>query len=176
MSKENKAGKQLSGEELHTIQKNKLKVETGPVVVAVGIENAFNAGSILRCAEAVQAKSVYFIDAVEIGGQKLVNVSRNTSNLVTYSYLTRGEFFQLLNTLPPLIALEITTTSQDIFSSMYPKEVGFVVGAEDKGIPQEYLDICIAALHLPMMGINSSLNVASALCVALYDWHRRYRY
>lgn len=75
-----------------------------------------------------------------------------------------------------LIGVEITTNSKDIFITDYPKEVGFVVGAESKGIPQEILDVCAFALHIPMMGINSSLNVASALCVALYDWHRRFGY
>lgn len=174
MPNEHKAGLQLTTTELHQRQLKLQQKPEGPLVVAVGIVNEFNVGNILRCSEATGVKHVYFVDSVQPSNEKLKKFSRNASNLVPNSFISLEKFWQIIPQLPPLVALEITSNSTDIFSCEYDTEVSFVVGAESQGIPQEVLDVCELAIHLPMTGINSSINVASALCVALYDWQRRF--
>ena len=86
------------------------------------------------------------------------------------------EFLDLQSDLPPLVALEITTQSENIYTTTHLSEnMGLVIGSERHGIPENVLAMCQAAVHLPMMGVNSSMNVAMALGIGLYEWHRRFR-
>lgn len=70
-----------------------------------------------------------------------------------------------------LIGLEITNQSQLIRS--YPfapqRPIVLVTGAEQHGIPAAVLELLDACVHLPMYGRNSSMNVATALAIALYE-------
>lgn len=175
MTKKGQAGKQLSGKELHANQSEKRIKKNGPIVVAVGIKNPFNMGNILRCADATGVRHVYFVETSEINQSKINKTSRSASKLVPHTFINSKTFFSLVDTLPSLIALEITDRSTNIFTTKYQKDMGFVIGEESSGVPQEFLDICESAVHIPMMGTISSLNVATALCIALYDWHRQYR-
>lgn len=171
-----KVGYQLSSDELHLKQQSKTHYKDGPVVVAVGLSDSYNVGGVLRCAEAVGSKKVIFVDSKPtISGKKIKKLSRTASDLIDYQFINLEEFLVISQTLPQLVALEITSKSVDIFEAIYPKNITLVIGAEKQGIPEEVLKICRQAIHIPMVGVNSSLNVVSALCVALYDWHRRFR-
>ncbi|MDQ3008930.1 MAG: TrmH family RNA methyltransferase [bacterium] len=174
MTKEGQAGNQLNSKELHARQLAKQGKKDGPIVIAVGIDNPFNIGNILRCADATGVKYVYFVETPDLNQSKVNKTSRSAINFVPHKFIDSKTFFSLLDRLPPLIALEITDLSTNIFTTDYEENVGFVVGEESKGIPEEYLVICKFALDIPMIGTVSSLNVATALCIALYDWNRRY--
>lgn len=68
--------------------------------------------------------------------------------------------------------IEITSTSQDLREMIkkdIPKPLIIVLGAESKGISVEVLACLDACCHIPMMGKNTSLNVATALAIALYE-------
>ena len=74
-----------------------------------------------------------------------------------------------------VVALEITDRSQSVFDYRLPQrvlrgeaELLLVTGAEDRGVPPEILAECEAAVHLPMFGVNTSMNVVMAAGVAVY--------
>jgi tRNA G18 (ribose-2'-O)-methylase SpoU len=48
-----------------------------------------------------------------------------------------------------------------------------VIGHEAHGIPKPILDMCQEAMHLPMYGVNTSMNVAMAAGIAVYDQIRK---
>ncbi|HEV2579313.1 MAG TPA: TrmH family RNA methyltransferase [Ktedonobacteraceae bacterium] len=169
------AGQQLSGEELHARQKKQLTDVKGPTVVAVGVADPFNIGSIFRICEAAACKEIIFVDSTEIGVQKVKRASRHTSAMVPYQTCSMEEFMDMVEGLPTLVAVEITSQSTDVFTTHLPQDVTLVVGGERYGIPEEILQHCAYAVHIPMFGINSSMNVATSLGIVLYEWHRRYR-
>lgn len=175
MSKQ-EVGHQLSPEELHLRQLNRKHHKDGPIIIAVGVNDQYNIGGILRSAEAIGSKRVFFInDNLNISEKKIKRLSRNASDLVDYESMSLENFLSIYQELPPLVALEITSGSVDIFASKFPFNMSIVIGSEKYGIPEEILELCSQAIHLPMVGINSSLNVVSALSVALYEWHSRFR-
>jgi len=73
-----------------------------------------------------------------------------------------------------IVSLELTTASIDVRA--LPVAPGdrlcLVLGAEGAGVAQALLDASDATVHIPMRGRNSSMNVASAAAIALFELSR----
>jgi tRNA G18 (ribose-2'-O)-methylase SpoU len=147
----------------------------GPRVVAVGLQRPDNIGMLFRIADAVGVQELVFVDSPHITGRKVRRVSRHTQDAIPHRQLSSAEFLAHAARYEPLIALEITTHSQDLYTTDLPHDLTLVVGNERHGIPAAILAVCQRAVHIPMLGQNSSMNVATAAGIALYEWHRRYR-
>jgi 23S rRNA (guanosine2251-2'-O)-methyltransferase len=169
------AGQQLTSEQLQQRQRHPNPTVPGPVVVAVGIHTPENIGGIFRIADAVGCRRIIFVDTPNGNPKRIRRVSRHTSDKIPHDFVSFAEFVALTDQLPELVALEITTTSTNIYTALLPKEMTLVIGGERHGIPEPVLKLCAAAVHLPMFGLNSSMNVATALGIALYEWSRRFR-
>lgn len=73
------------------------------------------------------------------------------------------------------LALEITDESTSLLEFRLPEEVRngsrplmLIAGSEDQGVAPELLELCTASAHLPMHGLNTSMNVAVALGAGVY--------
>lgn len=73
------------------------------------------------------------------------------------------------------LALEITDESISLLEYRLPPDVCdgsrpliLIAGAEDSGVPPELLALCAGSVHLPMHGLNTSMNVAVALGAGVY--------
>jgi len=70
-----------------------------------------------------------------------------------------------------IVSLELTTASVDVRT--LPVAPGdrlcLIVGAEGAGVAQALLDASDAVVHIPMRGHNSSMNLASACAIALFE-------
>lgn len=74
-----------------------------------------------------------------------------------------------------ILALELTDTSTSLLDFTLPqrfapedRQLVLIPGAEASGVAPELLELADAAVHLPMHGQNTSLNVAVALGTAAY--------
>ena len=74
-----------------------------------------------------------------------------------------------------LVSLELSTQSiaLDTLTVAPGDRICLVVGAENTGVCQALLDASDATVHIPMRGHNSSMNVASACAIAVYEIARR---
>lgn len=163
---------QLTSDELHERQKQQPDI-TGPIVVAVSIRDAANIGSILRVCDAISCQLVYLVDTPNADSRRIRKVSRSVNKNIKHHFVTLAEFREL--SLEPLIAIEITSDSTDLYATELPKNGMFVIGNERYGIPDEVLAMCSSAVHIPMFGVNSSMNVATSLGIVLYEWYRQVR-
>ena len=70
-----------------------------------------------------------------------------------------------------VLALEITNTSRAIgrydFRSL--DKIALLVGGERHGVDQATLEAVDGCLHIPMFGLNTSINVVTALSIGLYE-------
>jgi len=75
-----------------------------------------------------------------------------------------------------VVSLELTTASVDVrrFAVAPGDKLCLVLGAEATGVAQALLDASDATVHVPMRGHNSSMNVASAAAIALFELSRQY--
>ena len=170
-------GEQLDGKVLYERQKTlraSQKISPAPIIVATRFKVSENIGVLLRLADAVGSPRVIFINDHEYNVRQVHRVARNAESFVKWDVMDLEEFLKDDVSVRPLIALEITTTSTDIFSTVLPEQFTFIVGSERHGIPQELLARCQQAVHIPMYGVNGSMNVTHALAIAMYEWRRQH--
>jgi len=72
------------------------------------------------------------------------------------------------------VALEHTTRSQSYTRINYRFPLVFVVGNEGVGIQDEVVAACDFAVELPQYGMKSSMNVAVAFGIMLYELRRQW--
>ncbi|NJN45322.1 MAG: RNA methyltransferase [Candidatus Competibacteraceae bacterium] len=76
-----------------------------------------------------------------------------------------------------IISLEITSNSIDIekFSLSKDEKMCLILGSENQGVCERLLDASDAVIHIPMLGVNSSMNVATACSIAAYEITRKFQ-
>ena len=74
----------------------------------------------------------------------------------------------------PLIGLEQTTHSENLFEAALPRRMVLVVGHERLGIADDVLALLDRTLEIPVFGPPLSYNVATATTMALYEYCRQY--
>jgi tRNA G18 (ribose-2'-O)-methylase SpoU len=180
MKKQVLVGEQLEGQILYERQKRLQQAEihaAGPAILAAGLQVPENIGSVLRLADAAGSNEVIFIndDHHSYPVERIHKTARNCEVLVKWQFWTQEQFLQLCEKFQPLIALELTTHSTGIFDCQLPNTCAFLIGNERRGIPSKMLTKCQMAVHIPMFGVNGSMNVTHALAVALFEWRRQHR-
>ena len=108
--------------------------------------------------------------------KKISRTSRSTDRRVAHEY--HADAATVLPALRAdgfaLIALELTTASVDLRSIDYSRfgKICLIVGAENRGIKPSLLAAAEHTIHIPMRGANSSMNVAVACAIALFEMTR----
>lgn len=173
---EHKAGSAIDSQTLYNQQQYK-DTPCAPIIIAVDLQTPANVGSIYRLADATAVKKIIFIqdNHTLFKNNKVVKrTSRNTCLTIETEYWTHQQFHSLYQQLPPLIALELTTTAKDVFATALLNPCGIVIGSERHGVPDSILKKCHSAVKIPMYGDNGSMNVSHALAICLYEWHRQH--
>jgi|AntRauTorcE11897_2_1112592.scaffolds.fasta_scaffold00001_300 tRNA G18 (ribose-2'-O)-methylase SpoU len=138
-----------------------------------------NIGSVFRLSDAFCVSKVIILDdknlleasKAKTNYKKIDKTARNCMNYVDYKIMTTDDFLKLANKDNlNLTALEITNKSKAINAINFKSEqnLTLIIGNERSGVSNKLLNICKTSVHINMYGVNSSLNVATALSIALY--------
>ena len=133
-----------------------------------------NVGSIFRVADAFGIEHIYLAGDTPVPpNRRIRKTSRSTERMVPFSY-SQGPMeviSELQMAAYRIISLEQTTQSIDIreFEVTSLDKFCLIIGSEFNGVSPELLDQSEAAVHIPMYGQNSSMNVAAATSVAVYE-------
>lgn len=135
------------------------------------VTDEINIGSLFRLADAVRLEKIYLYNKVHYNWnkKKMQRVSRSTYKYVPFQELDTVEQVNALRLQYEFIGLEITDTSipyQEF--QLPPKKPLIIIGNEKHGISQELLKETSQTIHLPMQGINTSMNVAMASSIFCY--------
>ncbi len=150
-------------------QANKLEV------VLDNIRSTFNVGAIFRSSDGVGIKKIHLCGITPTPSNPKVHKTSLGAEF-TINYEAHPNAVSLIKSLKHngyiIWALEKTTTSQSFFNyqiseSSHPTIL--VVGNEITGIDPDVLKECDAHLHIPMVGLKNSLNVAIAFGIAVYS-------
>lgn len=172
---EDAVGRQLDGDELVQRQGDqRLHSVAGPTVLAVGLRTPENVGSLLRLADAAGCAEVVVVVSASLNDKNIRKTARNCHQLVKWRFASEEDALSHVTSVGhPVVALEMTTCSRSIFDATLKGPCTLVVGGEREGIPPHVLKRCHAAVHIPMFGVNGSMNVTHALAVALFEWRRQ---
>ncbi len=143
-------------------------------ILANDINVPANIGSVFRIADALGIKKIYLSGSSPTPpNRKIKKTSRSTENAVAFEYQENAlDIIEQLKSDDYLIvSLEITTDSTDIrkFKLNKSDKICLIIGAENMGIHQSLLDASDYTLHIPMFGQNSSMNVATACAIAVFE-------
>ncbi|MCB1115389.1 MAG: TrmH family RNA methyltransferase [Chlamydiia bacterium] len=133
-----------------------------------------NVGSLFRIADMFAIQKIYLSGNSPVPpNRKIRKTSRGADAYVPFSYET--DPLSLLQTLKKegfkIISLEITSKSIDIKDLMIAPEekTCLILGSENTGVDQEFLDLSDTIVSIPMLGHCSSTNVAIACAIATYE-------
>ena len=149
------------------------------VVVCQSVAYPVNVASIFRISDALEVREVVLTGITPTPPHPTITkVGRGKDLTVPWRYVERPE--AALQDLRAqgfwVAALEITDNSQLYYALDYPERVALVLGNEDHGVTRACLDLCHAAILVPMYGKGKSLNVHVSLAVVGYHLlHRQSR-
>ncbi len=167
-----KRNRQLDfNDERNNIAESIIEIHTNRTPLSLlldGIVDARNIGMILRLADAARLETVYFYNCVMPSAKKMATSRQVLPYLQVVILENEAEFLQLQNK-HTFVALEKTTQSITYTDYHFKKDTLLILGAENSGVSQSLLDLATATLHLPMLGINTSMNVACAASIVVYQ-------
>ena len=138
------------------------------------IRSLHNVGSIFRTSDGAGVKKIYLCGQTGYPPRPdITKTAIGAEEVVPWEYwIDAKECIQNLlksKKSVQLVALEQTKKSVDYkkFKPKYP--ICLVVGHEIDGVEQGILDLCDAAIEIPMKGEKQSLNVSVAFGVAVYE-------
>jgi len=170
------AGQQIKGQSLYQRQQRN-RSTTGPAIICDGIQTPENLGAILRVADAAGNQRVILLDSnIDLKNKKLSKLARSTDRHLQIEHLSLEQFTNQRPGFGKVFALEITTHSANVFETDASDCDAILVGHESHGVRDEILQLCDAAVHLPMFGTNGSMNISHALAIFLYERHRQTQY
>jgi tRNA(Leu) C34 or U34 (ribose-2'-O)-methylase TrmL len=125
-----------------------------------------NVGTLWRAAFLNDAA---FVGTVGARYRRQASDTPNTTNHVPL--LHYSDFSDLRQHLPancPLVAVELDPCSKLLTEFSHPERAVYLLGAEDRGIPPEVLELCDYIVEIPTVQ-PWSMNVAAAGSVVMYD-------
>lgn len=141
------------------------------VFLLAGLQNARNIGGLFRLADAANIEKIFFYNCgIEPNDKRINKTARSTQKYVPAQKIDTLEEIIVLKQQYQLIALEITNKSISYTELKINQPICIVIGAEITGVVKELLEIVNNTVHIPMNGINTSMNVTVAAGIVTYHF------
>jgi len=143
------------------------------ILLCDNLSGPANQGAIFRLADAFGVQEIIFAQAApDLTSSRLKKTARSTQE-----YIKHGTTENAVVTLDSLhaqgytsVALEITTNSIPMeHLKLHTTKTVLVLGNEQNGVSKDVLHKVHHITHIRMLGRNSSMNVAQATGIALYE-------
>lgn len=165
------------GDFLVTHADRTLQVSRQPLYfVLENLRSSFNVGSIFRLADGLGVESIclcgYTPGPEADGVQK---TAMGTTDSVPFKHFKNSvdAIHSLKAEGVEIVGLETAGKAQSLLHYKFQKSTALVVGNERFGLDPKSLALCDALVELPLRGMKNSLNVATALSGAAFEWTRQ---
>lgn len=166
---------QLKFRDIHPNTKEDMRIiETNPHPIALLCDNfefSRNIGMIFRLAEAARLSEVILWDGThDVESKKLNRISRGNIPTVKHRTLSTVEDANELQQTYHIVAAEWTNHSTLVrdFKDQN-KPILLLLGNEIRGLSDFWLERINTAIHVPMLGLKTSMNVACAASILTYQ-------
>lgn len=127
-----------------------------------------NIGTLMRSAYLYQAAFVFTV------GHRYVPQASDTPktplHIPLFNFQTIEDLHAHLPKGAPLIGVELDPRGKKLPDYKHPERGVYLLGAEDRGLPQNVIDMCHDLVEIPTPE-PQSMNVATAGSIMLYDRH-----
>jgi len=148
-----------------------IKLSASPLIlVCAGLEKPGNLGAILRTADAAGVEAVIAADAVTDWGNP--NVIRASKGTVFSVPVASGRSEQVLAWISArgLRIVAATPDARDLVTDAdLTGPTAIAVGAEQAGLPADWLERADVQVRIPMFGRADSLNVSTSAAIIAYE-------
>lgn len=147
----------------------KVKFDQQIVLLLDQLTIAENIAGISRLADAFQVDTLILFNCSFKNPNKINKISRSTFN--KHEIILSKNLDELKNKFEDYtwLGLEWTNNSIPVAKYQGDHKLLLVLGNEKNGISLELLERIDTCVHIDMFGLNSSMNVASATGIALYQ-------
>jgi len=146
-------------------------------VVCDNISSPANLGMIFRVCEAMGVEALYICGEEYIPSKKMQRAARSTAATVPHYYVPSATncIRKLKSEAYHILAMELTNSCIDLRSYVFKQDVKYVLvaGAENGGVSDDVLQLVDNSVAIPLFGKNSSMNVATALSICLFECIRQ---
>jgi TrmH family RNA methyltransferase len=148
-------------------------LDLGPdplVLVCAGLEKPGNLGAILRTADAAGVAAVIAADPVtDWGNPNVVRASKGTVFSVPVASGTGAEVLDWIAARAMRIVAAAPDARQVVTEADMTGPTVIAVGAEQAGLPAQWLDRADLRVRIPMFGRADSLNVSTSAAIITYE-------
>ncbi len=150
--------------------KDFLSLDKQSFLVVEGVEKPGNLGAIFRVADAAGIDGIIICDEkTDLYNPNVIRASLGTVFAVRAVVSSNDRVFNFLKTngIKTYVSTPFTET---IYSEVSFKDsLAIVVGSEDKGVSEFWMNRAYTHLKIPMRGEADSLNVAASTAILLYE-------
>ncbi|MDP2088508.1 MAG: RNA methyltransferase [Flavobacteriaceae bacterium] len=172
--------RKLKNSELNRLSVEEFKQETKiPLIVILDdIRSLNNVGSVFRTSDAFLIEKIYLCGITATPPNKEIHkTALGSTESITWEYAE--DVLTLIQKLKDLkikvVAIEQTENSimlQD-FKVSKNEKIAIIFGNEVKGVQQQAVNLCDAAVEIPQFGTKHSLNISVSVGVVLWDLFKK---
>ena len=150
---------------------NELDLPEKPLLlIAENLEKPGNLGTILRTADATGVDAIIVCgNKTDINNPNVIRASIGTLFFMPVAVASTEETLQWLGEQGIQTLAALPDAEQEYTHADMRGGIAIVVGSEDEGLTQNWINGSDFHVKIPMRGKNDSLNVATASAVLLYE-------
>lgn len=148
-----------------------LKLKATPlIVVADGIQDPGNFGTIIRTADAAGTDAVVILpETCNAFMPKVIRATAGSIFNVPIAYSTVDDLIQWLKDKNINLFVTDTKASKTIYDADMNRPIAFVFGNEAQGVSERIRQGATMSLKIPILGRAESLNVSTSAAICLYE-------
>lgn len=152
----------------------RISEKTGIYIVGDDLRNPMNHGALIRLADNVGAKKVFFTSNPERFSQTKIQKTAGSSHThMTYEFTNWDNIKAQIPDGFSWYAIETSAKAKSAYETAFADKCVFVVGNETLGLSPDVLNLCQTHVYIPVPGHTRSLNVSHAAAVVLFEWVRQ---
>ncbi len=149
------------------------RCETGPLVVAAGLQDPGNLGTILRSAEAFGAAGAFFTEGtVSAYNSKVLRGSAGSIFRLPVVRISSAELIPLLRQRGVRLVATSSHKGTPLPQAIWTLPLAIFIGNEGAGLSRELLHQMDETVAIPQAAQVESLNAGVAASIVLYEWAR----
>lgn len=154
------------------------ELQGGFIIIADGIQDPGNLGTIVRTADAAGADGVILLKGTvdAYNSKTLRSTMGSVFHIPVICYENMEDLVDSLKKKGFSIYASSLEDSEIIYNCDFNGKIALVIGNEANGMPQEHIKLCTHKIKIPMVGRAESLNAASAAAIIIYEAVRQRRY
>jgi RNA methyltransferase, TrmH family len=147
------------------------KITNNFIIVADGVQDPGNLGTIIRTADAAGAGGVAVLKGtVDVYNSKTLRSTMGSIfHIPIFFYNEFSELAEVLKSKDFNIYSTSLEAENYIYNCDFTKAAAIVIGNEANGIPEEHLNLSTHLIKIPMPGNSESLNAAIAGAITIYE-------